>query len=118
MKAEILMLTLVLASFFYFIIPCFCSTSSIYVGIYYYVWYDSGLGNRHWNSSQVTIVIDKPLYGFYNSQDTYIIRKHLEWFKELQIDFLNPTMKLEPTTTRNYTTTSMRTTSFPIQKST
>lgn len=86
-QAIILMAMLILTLILYFV-PCLCKTNNIHVGIFYYVWYDEGLGNRHWNSSELTTVIDKPLLGFYNSQDTYIIQKHLEWFEQLQIDFL------------------------------
>jgi hypothetical protein len=58
------------------------------VGLFYYVWYTGELGKDHWNGSSVWTVVDTPLLGFYNSSDPKVIKQHLEWFKELGIDFL------------------------------
>jgi hypothetical protein len=58
------------------------------VGFYYYAWYGDGFGGRHWNDSVVGTVEDKPVLGYYSSQNTTIIRQHLDWFKELNISFL------------------------------
>jgi len=74
----------------------FTQDDDIEIGLYYYVWYDEGYGNRHWNStplgentsSLLWNVVDTPILGFYNSQNTTVIKQHLEWFKELGIDFL------------------------------
>jgi len=70
--------------------PSFCSDSKVKVGLFYYVWYEGGLGNGHWNSSSQNgwTVIDTPTIGFYNSSDPNLIRQHLKWFGELGIDFL------------------------------
>jgi hypothetical protein len=60
--------------------------------LFYYVWYgeydEQIKSGRHWNDSDVNLVIDKPLLGYYSSQNTTIIKQHLEWFKELNINFL------------------------------
>lgn len=58
------------------------------VGLFYYVWYTGELGKDHWNGSSAWTVVDTPLLGFYNSSDPKVIKQHLEWFKELGIDFL------------------------------
>jgi len=65
-----------------------CSASEAKVGLFYYVWYEGGLGNGHWNSSLGWTVVDMPLLGFYNSSDPSLIRQHLKWFEELGVDFL------------------------------
>ena len=65
------------------------------VGLFYYVWYNGTLGQGHWNgtppddpTSTKWTVVDEPVLGFYNSSDPKVIKQHLEWFKELGIDFL------------------------------
>ena len=58
------------------------------VGLFYYVWYTGELGKDHWNGSSGWTVVDTPLLGFYNSSDPKVIKQHLDWFKELGIDFL------------------------------
>ena len=62
-----------------------CSTSRPKVGVYYYVWYGPG---RHWNDSQAHTAVDEPILGFYSSQNVSVIKQHLKWFKELDINFL------------------------------
>jgi hypothetical protein len=57
-------------------------------GLFYYVWYTGELGKDHWNGSSGWTVVDTTLLGFYNSSDPKVIKQHLEWFKELSIDFL------------------------------
>jgi hypothetical protein len=68
--------------------PGSSSASKAKVGLFYYVWYEGGLGNGHWNSSLGWRVIDTPLLGFYNSSDPDLIKQHLTWFDELGVDFL------------------------------
>jgi hypothetical protein len=63
-------------------------SSDVRVGLFYYVWYTGELGKDHWNGSSDWTVVDTPLLGFYNSSDPKVIKQHLEWFKELGIDFL------------------------------
>jgi hypothetical protein len=65
------------------------------VGFFYYVWYNGTLGQGHWNgtppddpNSTKWTVVDEPVLGFYNSSDPKVIKQHLEWFRELGIDFL------------------------------
>ncbi|HUW47586.1 MAG TPA: hypothetical protein VMW36_02445 [Patescibacteria group bacterium] len=78
----------VFAFSFFSIKPSSCSASEAKVGLFYYVWYEGGLGNGHWNSSLGWTVVDTPLLGFYNSSDPSVIRQHLKWFEELGVDFL------------------------------
>jgi hypothetical protein len=54
------------------------------VGIFYYVWYNPS-SEVSWNRTKIT---DQPVLGFYNSSDRAIIRQHLLWMKELNIDFV------------------------------
>jgi hypothetical protein len=75
--------------------PSFDSESKIKIGLFHYVWYRGTLGKGHWNgtppddsASLAWKVVDKPVLGFYDSQNTSLIRQHLEWFRELRIDFL------------------------------
>jgi len=76
--SSILLLSMLAAfSFFYFRSP----SESIMVGVYYYVWYN---GTKHDN------VVDEPLIGWPNywSNSSYVIKKHLKWFQELDLDFI------------------------------
>jgi hypothetical protein len=68
--------------------PVLGSTSNARIGLYYYVWYGEGLGSRHWNDSDNNVIVDKPLLGFYSSQNAAVIKQHLDWFKDLNINFL------------------------------
>lgn len=65
------------------------SGHSVQVGIFYYVWYQDGLGNTFWNGSVCWTVVDKPVHGlgWYSSQNETIIKQHFEWFRDLHIDF-------------------------------
>lgn len=88
-----LILTTILCTIF-LTVPSRCE-SQVSVGTYYYVWYDEGLGNRHWNStppsqypSRAWNVVDSPLLGYYSSQNTTIIKQHLEWMRDLGLDFI------------------------------
>ncbi len=58
------------------------------IGIYYYVWYGSGLGNRHWNDTQSSAVIDTPVLRFYDSNNLTVINQHMKWMEDLGIDFI------------------------------
>lgn len=60
----------------------------VQVGLFYYVWYQEGLGNGHWNSTQNWTVVDTPVLGFYSSSNVSVIKQHLDWFRELGINFL------------------------------
>lgn len=59
------------------------SASNVEVGLYYYVWYEE-YGRGHWDST----VLDKPILGYYNSSDRFLIETHFEWFESLDIDFV------------------------------
>ena len=58
------------------------------IGIYYYVWYSSGLGNLHWNDTQSSVVIDTPVLGFYDINNLTVINQHMKWMEDLGIDFI------------------------------
>ena len=91
-KRQLLAVVLISVSAFglFSVKPSSCSASKAKVGLFYYVWYEGGLGNGHWNSSLSLgwTVVDTPLLGFYNSSDPSVIRQHLKWFEELGVDFL------------------------------
>jgi hypothetical protein len=59
------------------------------VGIFYYPWFDEGLGSTHWNESSnvATTVVDEPLLGWYDSANATVINQHFAWFEELRVDF-------------------------------
>jgi len=56
-----------------------------YVGVYYYVWYGDG---RHWNDAPCNLVIDKPILGYYNSQDIEVVKTQLQLIQDAGIDFI------------------------------
>ena len=58
------------------------------IAMYFYVWYRNGFGSNHWNGSPTTIVVDKPLIGFYSSIDDNVVRWQLEKIRELGVDAL------------------------------
>ena len=79
-----------------------------YVGIFYFAWHDStqhkvfdvtkilrDYPNDLWsmdpgnkNAPRATYYFNEPLYGYYNSSDPYVIRKHIELFIAAGIDFI------------------------------
>lgn len=60
----------------------------IKIGLYYYVWYEEGNNTRHWNDEPCDTAVDRPVLGYYSSQNETIIKQHLDWMKDLGIDFL------------------------------
>ena len=66
----------------------FALDGDIKVGLYYYVWYEEGNNTRHWNDEPCDTSVDKPILGYYSSQNETIIKQHLDWMKDLGIDFL------------------------------
>jgi len=59
------------------------------VGVYYYVWYDEGFGNRHWNDSIYNIVVDEPLYySYYSSRNETYLEKQIDLMWDAGIDFV------------------------------
>lgn len=66
-----------------FIITPVHSASNIKVGLYYYVWYEE-YGRGHWDWT----VLDKPILGYYNSSERFLIETHFGWFESLDIDFV------------------------------
>lgn len=61
---------------------------NVQVGIFYYAWYDQGLGERYWGESVEHTVVDKPVLDWYDSQSEVVIQKHFEWLRELRVDFI------------------------------
>ena len=66
----------------------FTIDDDIKIGLYYYVWYAKDNGSRHWNDEFCNTAVDKPILGYYSSQNETIIKQHLDWMKDLGIDFL------------------------------
>jgi len=69
--------------------------SDIKVGVYYYAWYEGGLGNGVWNGTppehlcpKQWTVVDKPVLGWYNSCDPDLIKAHWGMFKQIGFDFV------------------------------
>ena len=60
----------------------------IKIGLYYYVWYEEGNNTRHWNDEPCDTAVDRPVLGYYSSQDRTVIKQHLDWMKDIGIDFL------------------------------
>lgn len=86
MKAIAVLLGCLLSSSFLFF--CIRIANKVEVGAYYYVWYDEGLGNRHWKRDLGSEnVVDKPFLDYYNSCDSVVCRKHIHWFEQLGLDF-------------------------------
>lgn len=85
------LLLAIISSTVFLSVPVKCD-SQVSVGAYYYVWYDEGLGNRHWNSTapypEAWNVVDTPLLGYYSSQNTTVIKQQLDWMKDLGLDFI------------------------------
>jgi len=81
------LLALVLSIFLFNISTGGCR-EEVVIAVYFYVWYDRGLGSRHWNDSCVNVVVDKPIFGYYSSIDYEIIEKQIKLIKEANIDVL------------------------------
>jgi hypothetical protein len=69
----------------------------IKVGVFYYPWYVNGYQNGHWSGNPKEAdpslpatwwtVVDRPVLDWYDSNDTRVIRQHLDWFAYAHIDF-------------------------------
>jgi len=55
------------------------------IAVYFYVWYGR---HRHWNQSLSSLVIDRPVIGFYSSDNDSVIRWQLSEIKRAGIDAL------------------------------
>ncbi len=82
--------------------------SSKYVGVFYWLWHSGGLQSRDttkllrsnpkefWDPYDETGIapaggmyyFNEPLYGYYSSKDTWVMRKHIEMFIAAEVDFL------------------------------
>jgi len=71
------------------------------VGAYFYTWYQQGWGSAHWNDTIAGNCVDKPLSGWYGSNDSYVARQQLSWIDETGIDFLIHAWWNESTTDTN-----------------
>jgi glycosyltransferase involved in cell wall biosynthesis len=59
------------------------------IGIQYYAWYGDGFGSAHWNDTRHSgYVRDKPLLGYYSSSRGQTIDFHLNFFKQMDLDFV------------------------------
>jgi FtsZ-binding cell division protein ZapB len=59
-------------------------TPKFNIGIFYYPFYDQ-FSTESWDRNKI---IDTPTLGLYDSSNATIIRQHLEWIEELDIDFV------------------------------
>jgi len=84
----LLIVPVVLKAVEFNIVPDMKSFSKPVVAVYYYPWYGGGLGNRHWNGDNDTVVVDKPLKGYYSSMNETAVRWQLEIMKRIGIDVL------------------------------
>ncbi|RLC80617.1 MAG: hypothetical protein DRI61_05370 [Chloroflexi bacterium] len=87
--------------------------NEVKVGVYYYPWYTGNWEQDHPNC------IDTPVLGHYNSQDVTVIRKHLEWLQDLDVDFLivswwGPNSFTDNTTKTLFSTANAEETSIEI----
>ncbi len=53
---------------------------------YTYLWYGVDFPDRHWNDSPVTLVVDRPLLGYYNSSDPRILEVQLRQLEAAGFD--------------------------------
>ena len=53
------------------------------VAAYFYVWYSAD--GRHWNDSSVTVVVDRPVAGYYTSNYTVFVRQ-MKLMKDVGVD--------------------------------
>jgi len=63
-------------------------TAEVDVGVFYYVWYEEGNKTRHWNDEICDTVVDLPVLDYYSSQNESTIKRHLDWMKDIGLDFL------------------------------
>jgi len=65
------------------------STQGTLVGVQYYLWYNEGFGEAHWNDNPESgYVSDKPLLGYYGSTKGRTIEYHLDLFEEMGLDYV------------------------------
>jgi len=59
------------------------------VGVFYYAWYEGGLGGGHWNDTLAYgAVVDRPVpYGFYSSQNLTVVEWQIGLMREAGVDF-------------------------------
>ena len=86
---KLLIPLLILLLFSVFVFSYVGRDDQIKVGIFYYVWYDEGFGNRHWNDTIYTIVVDEPYYySYYSSQNKTHLAKQIDLIADLGVDFI------------------------------
>jgi hypothetical protein len=97
-KAPFVLFIILVVSLFNSISSAKAPTSrDINVGVFYYPWYAKGYGNGHWGGNATKCdsslpatwwtVVDRPTLDWYASNDTTIIKRHLDWFAYAGIDF-------------------------------
>jgi hypothetical protein len=97
MRKALLILLLLIFSAFKTAGPESSARDKIKVGVFYYPWYTGGYGNGHWSGNATEddstlpdtwlTAIDRPALDCYASNDTRVIRQHLDWFAYAHIDF-------------------------------
>jgi hypothetical protein len=58
--------------------------STLEIGLFFYPWYDT-TSEVSWDRNRI---IDTPILGFYDSSNITIIKQHLKWIEELEVDFV------------------------------
>jgi len=58
------------------------------IGIFVYVWYGDGWGQRHWNDGPYGPVVDKPLDGYYSSLNYTYWLKTFQLISDAGFDFI------------------------------
>jgi len=97
MRKALLILLLLVFSTFKTASPESSPKDRIKVGVFYYPWYVKGYQNGHWSGDPKEAdpnltatwwtVVDRPALDWYASNDTSVIRRHLDWFAYAHIDF-------------------------------
>lgn len=98
-KSKYLILLILLFSFNY--IFSFKATgldeNNVSVGVFFYVWYGynqtshtwtGGDGTSHWNDGGAGIVLDYPIFGYYNSYNNDTLKEQIGLMKSSGIDFI------------------------------
>ena len=88
-KSLILFCLLFLGVFGVLYLPLTHSSSRVEVGIYYYGWYEEGHGSKNWREEEGSEnAVDRPFLGYYDSTDPELCRRHVNWLRQLGVDFV------------------------------
>ena len=64
------------------------SCSRPVVAVFFYMWYEDGLGGSHWNNTIYGLVVDKPVIGYYSSVNESVIRWQLNLIRKAGVNVL------------------------------